>query len=469
MYRAAEALIDAGLPTSTSRAPRRCAPTAATSTRPAPTARSATARRPRTWRAFARCATASMPTARWCCARRSTWPARTSTCATRRSTASSAPRTTTPATAGASTRCTPTRTRSRTRWRTSPTASARWSSRTSARSTTGCWSAWPKCGLLAQPLPKQYEFARLNLTYVVTSKRKLRQLVDEGIVDGWDDPRMPTLVGMRRRGYTPESLRAAGRAHRRQQDQHLDRLRVLDIALRDDLEGKAPRAMAVLDPLKLKLTNWDRGLRQRPDADPAARRRTRSSPNCGMRQFGLGPEVWIERDDFVEVPPKGFFRLFPPRFDGKGRLPGNKVRLKYGLVVECTGCRRTPTAASPRCWPRWCPTRKSGTPGADAVKVKGTLTWVGVRTTRCRPRCACTTACSPKPSPTPAARDFLSCLNPRQQAGRARPGRALAGRGRRRQLPVRAPRLLRRRPRSTMRPAKPVFNRITGLKDGWAK
>ena len=112
--------------------------TAATSTRPAPTARSATARPPRTWRAFARCATASSPTAPPCCARRSTWRARTSTCATRRSTASSARRTTTPATAGASTRCTPTRTRSRTRWRTSRTASARSSSRTSGRSTTGC-------------------------------------------------------------------------------------------------------------------------------------------------------------------------------------------------------------------------------------------------------------------------------------------------------------------------------------------
>ncbi len=198
-----------------------------------------------------------MPTARWCCAPRSTWPRPTSTCATRRCTASSAPRTTTPATAGASTRCTPTRTRWKTRWRTSPTASARWSSRTSAPSTTGCWSAWPNCGLLAQPLPKQYEFARLNLTYIVTSKRKLRQLVEEGIVEGWDDPRMPTLVGMRRRGYTPESLRLlAERSGVSKAGGWID-YSSLDIALREDLDTKAPRAMAVLDPLKLVLTNWD--------------------------------------------------------------------------------------------------------------------------------------------------------------------------------------------------------------------
>jgi glutaminyl-tRNA synthetase len=145
----------------------------------------------------------------WCCAPRSTWRRPTSTCATPRCTASSAPRTTTPATAGASTRCTPTRTRSRTRWKTSPTASARWSSRTSARSTTGCWKAWPTLGLLSGPLPRQHEFGRLNLSYVITSKRKLRELVDEGIVvSGWDDPRMPTLFGMRRRGYTPASIRA---------------------------------------------------------------------------------------------------------------------------------------------------------------------------------------------------------------------------------------------------------------------
>ena len=181
MYRAAEALIEAGHAyVDEQSADEMRANRGDFATKPAPTARTATARRPRTWRAFARCAPASWPTAPRCCARRSTWRARTSTCATRRSTASSARPTTTPATPGASTRCTPTRTRSRTRSRTSRTASARSSSKTSGRSTTGCSTRCATLGLLAQPRPHQYEFARLNLTYVITSKRKLRQLVDEG-------------------------------------------------------------------------------------------------------------------------------------------------------------------------------------------------------------------------------------------------------------------------------------------------
>ena len=212
---------------STNRAPTRCARTAATSPRPAPTARSARARRPRTWRAFARCATASMPTARWCCARRSTWPARTSTCATRRCTASSAPRTTTPATAGASTRCTPTRTRSRTRWRTSPTASARSNSRTSARSTTGCSTRLARLAACwRNRCRKQYEFARLNLTYIVTSKRKLRQLVEEE-----HRRRLGRPAHAHAGGHAPARLHArepaaAGRAQRRQQGRRLDRLQL---------------------------------------------------------------------------------------------------------------------------------------------------------------------------------------------------------------------------------------------------
>ena len=143
------------------------------------------------------------------------------------------------------------------RWRTSPTASARWSSRTSARSTTGCSTGWPKAAWSTQPHPRQYEFARLNLTYVITSKRKLKQLVDEGHVSGWDDPRMPTIVGLRRRGYTPESIQLfAERIGVTKTDSWID-YSTLEGALRDDLDPKAARAMAVLDPVKLVITNWD--------------------------------------------------------------------------------------------------------------------------------------------------------------------------------------------------------------------
>ena len=161
---------------------------------------------------------------------------------------------------------------------------------------------------------------------------------------------MPTLVGLRRRGYTPEAMRLmCERAGTSKAGGWID-YASLDIALRDDLDPKAPRAMAVLDPLKLVLTNWDAVMGAAQRRRLPARRCTRQQPERGVREFGLGREVWIERDDFVEVPPKGFFRLFP----------GNKVRLKYGYVIECTGCdegRRRD--GSSRCRPSWCPTRRA--------------------------------------------------------------------------------------------------------------
>ena len=185
-------------------------------------------------------------------------------------------------------------------------------------------------GLLARPLPKQYEFARLNLTYVITSKRRLKQLVDEKIVDGWDDPRMPTIAGLRRRGYTPEAVRLfCERSGVSKAGGWID-YSALDAALRDDLEGKAPRAMAVLDPVKLKLTNWTELFSDAAHREPCSAPAHPQRPELGTRHFSLGPELWIERDDFAEAPPKGFFRLYP----------GNKVRLKYGYVVECSGCEK---------------------------------------------------------------------------------------------------------------------------------
>jgi glutaminyl-tRNA synthetase len=223
-----------------------------------------------------------------------------------------------------------------------------------------------RLGLLAHPLPKQYEFGRLNLNGVMTSKRKLKALVDEGLVSGWDDPRLPTLYGLRRRGFTPESIRAMAEGTGASKTNIWLDASVLDMALRDDLEGKAPRAMAVLDPLPLQLTNWAElfdAEHREPCSAPAHPQR----PELGQRSFSLGPEVWIEADDFAEVPSKGFFRLFP----------GNKVRLKYGMVVECTGCTKDATGKITAVLATIVPDTKSGTPGADAVKVKGTITWVG--------------------------------------------------------------------------------------------
>ncbi len=215
--------------------------------------------------------------------------------------------------------------------------------------------------MLVRPLPQQYEFARLNLSYVVTSKRKLLQLVRDDHVDGWDDPRLPTLAGLRRRGYTPGSIRLfCERLGVSKADSRID-YSVLEQALRDDLDPVAPRAVAILDPIKLVITNYPEGQSENCHAplnphDPAA----------GMRSFPLTRELWIERDDFREEPPKKYFRLFP----------GNRVRLKYGYIVECTGFVKNAEGEITEVHAEYLPDTKSGTPGADSVKVKGNITWV---------------------------------------------------------------------------------------------
>src|SRR3990167_5720770 len=209
-------------------------------------------------------------------------------------------------------------------------------------------------GLLNAPAPKQHEFGRLNLTYVITSKRKLKALVDERIVDGWDDPRLPTLAGMRRRGYTPEAVRKFAEDTGASKTNIWVDYAVLDGALRADLEGKAARAMAVIAPIPLKLINWDT-LYGAGHIEPCSAPAHPQHPALGQRQFGLGPAVWIERDDFAELPTKGFFRLFP----------GNKVRLKYGMVVECTGCEKDADGRITAVLANVVPDTKSGTPGAE--------------------------------------------------------------------------------------------------------
>jgi glutaminyl-tRNA synthetase len=219
-------------------------------------------------------------------------------------------------------------------------------------------------GFFQRPLPRQIEFARLNMTYTVTSKRKLQELVRSGTVDGWDDPRMPTLVGLRRRGFTPESIRlfseriGVSKAH-----QWVDPS-VLEQALRDDLDAKAARAAAVLDPLKLELVNFPESLEE-PCSAPVHPHQ----PERGARSFPLTRDLWIERDDFVVVPPKGFFRLFP----------GNRVRLRFGFVIECTGYEADADGRVTKVLARYLPDSKSGTPGADTYKVKGAIHWVSAR------------------------------------------------------------------------------------------
>ena len=297
-------------------------------------------------------------------------------------------------------------------------------------------------GLLAQPRPHQYEFARLNVTTVVTSKRKLRQLVEEGIVGGWDDPRLPTLAGLRRRGYTAGSLRLLAERTGASKAGGWTDYASLDIALRDDLEGQARRAMAVIDPLRLELVNWrevfgdDASVACSAPAHP-------QRPELGLRRFGLGPALWIERDDFALTPPKGFFRLFP----------GNKVRLKYGVVVECIGCSQDAAGRVTAVQARVLPDTRSGTPGADAVKVKGTITWVGAHDAlpaelRLYERLFT------EDQPDAGGKDFKAALNPASVRVDAGLRRAFIGRRRRRDpCAVRATWLLRYRSRRPSRRA----------------
>ena len=313
-------------------------------------------------------------------------------------------------------------------------------------------------GLLAHPLPKQYEFGRLNLTSVVTSKRKLKALVDEGTVSGWDDPRMPTLAGLRRRGYTPESIRKMALDSGASKTNIWLDYSVLDIALREHLEGLAPRAMAVIDPVPLVLENWAEVFGSDAHREPCEAPAHPQRPELGQRRFELGPRLWIEREDFAEVPPKGYFRLFP----------GNKVRLKYGVIVECTGCDKAADGTVTAVRARVIPNTKSGTPGADAVKVKGTITWVAAHDARAAEVRLFERLFTPD-QPDAGDGDFREGLNPASRAvvtAWLEPSTAALGPDVRVQferhgyfVPDRV----------DHRSEAPVFNRITGLKDSRGK
>jgi glutaminyl-tRNA synthetase len=212
-----------------------------------------------------------------------------------------------------------------------------------------------EAGLLERPLPRQIEFARLNLTYVVLSKRRLIQLVDEGHVAGWDDPRMPTLAGARRRGYTPEGLRRFAEKIGVSKANQLIDFAELEESMREHLNEVAPRRMAVLEPLKLVIENYPEGQEERVELPNHPQK-----PDWGRRPAAFSRELWIEKEDFAASPPKGYFRLYP----------GNEVRLRFGYVVKCLGIENGVV----RC--TYHPDSRSGTPGADKYKVKGNIHWV---------------------------------------------------------------------------------------------
>jgi glutaminyl-tRNA synthetase len=319
-------------------------------------------------------------------------------------------------------------------------------------------------GLLQAPPPKQYEFARLNLTYVVTSKRKLKALVDEQHVSGWDDPRMPTLVGLRRRGYTPEALRLfCERIGVSKADSWID-YSSLEIALRDDLDPKAARAMVVLDPVKLIINNFaaSEATAHSAPVHPQA-------PERGQRSFSFGRELWIDRDDFQAQPEKGYHRLYPPHSAADGTaVAGSTVRLKYGYVVQCTGYKTDATGRVTEVYADHFAESKSGTATSGNYKAKGVITWV-----------ACADAQSAEvrlydrlfteSQPDAGGKDHMASLNPsslRTVAAYVEPCLAQA-------LPNDCFQFERFgyfvADQKDHAPGRLVFNRATGLKDTWAK
>jgi glutaminyl-tRNA synthetase len=314
-------------------------------------------------------------------------------------------------------------------------------------------------GFFAQPVPRQFEFSRLNLTYVVTSKRKLRQLVDSGIVSGWDDPRMPTIVGLRRRGYTPEAIQLfCERIGVSKADGWID-MSILEGSLRDDLDQKAPRATAVLRPLKLIIDNFPEGLAVECTSPVHPH-----FPERGVRTFPITRELWIEQDDFMEVPSKGYFRFFPP----SGDTPGSRVRLRHGYVVECTGYDKDGDGNVSAVHVNYFEDSKSGTEGSNSYKVKGNIHWVSAATALAA-EVRLYDRLFTEAQPDAGGKDFLGALNPNALeviTAYLEPGMSAA-------LPDQRFQFERHgyfvADRVDSLPGKPVFNRSTTLKDSWAK
>ncbi|MDR1063781.1 MAG: glutamine--tRNA ligase/YqeY domain fusion protein [Azoarcus sp.] len=316
-------------------------------------------------------------------------------------------------------------------------------------------------GHFPRPLPRQIEFARLNLTYTVLSKRKLVQLVDGGYVTGWNDPRLPTLSGARRRGFTPEGFRLfAERIGVAKADSWIG-MSVLEECMREHLNEIAPRRIAVLDPLKLVLTNYPEG-----QGEPCLAPNHPLKPELGKRDIPFGRELWIEREDFMETPVKGFHRLYP----------GNTVRLRYGYVVRCTGCEKDTDGRVTTVFAEYFPDSRSGTPGADNYKTKGNLHWVcAANAYTAEVRLYDRLFAHPHPGqrregdPEGAGRDFLDDLNPgsiRIVQARLEPALRAAHPEDRFQFERHGYFIVDRYDSAE---GAPVFNRSIPLKDSWTK
>jgi glutaminyl-tRNA synthetase len=301
--------------------------------------------------------------------------------------------------------------------------------------------------------PQQIEFARLNLTYCVMSKRKLIELVEGGFVEGWDDPRMNTLVGVRRRGYTPESIRLfAERIGVSKADSWID-MGVLEDCLRQDLNERTPRRIAVLDPLKVVIENYPEDHEEECLAPNHPQK-----PEWGDRSVPFSKIIYIERGDFMETPSKGYFRL----------SPGAEVRLRYAYVVKCTGAVKNDAGEVVEINCTYDPDSKSGTAGADKRKIKGNIHWLSARNAQ-QAEVRLYDRLFTHAHPDAGGQDYKSFLNPHSK---------------RATIAYVEPSLMQVEPedrfqfertgyfiadRVDTKPEKPVFNRAVTLRDSWGK
>lgn len=298
----------------------------------------------------------------------------------------------------------------------------------------------------------QYEFARLNLSYTVTSKRKLLQLVNEGFVDGWDDPRMPTISAFRRRGYTPESIRNFCERVGIQKRENLIDLGLLEFFIREDLNKKAPRRMAVLDPVRLVIDNYPEGQVEQMEIE-----NNPEDPEAGSRTVPFSGELWIEREDFMEDPPKKFFRLGP----------GRVVRLKGAYIIKCEDFKKGADGNISEIHASYLPESKSGN-DTSGMKVKGTIHWLSASQAKTA-EIRLYDRLFRVEDPAGAEGNFTDQLNPDslQTIPRAFIEPSLGGAG-----PGEAFQFLRKGYFCVDRDATPdkqVFNRTVTLRDTWAK
>ncbi len=303
--------------------------------------------------------------------------------------------------------------------------------------------------------PRQMEFARMNLSYTVLSKRKLLQLVNEKHVSGWDDPRMPTISGLRRRGYTPESLRLfCDKIGVARFSSTIDVI-ILESSIREHLNAVAPRFMAVLDPIKVVLTNCPTDQTEWMEAvnNP-------EDPTGGSRQIPFTRELYIERDDFMETPPSKFFRL----------KPSGEVRLRYGYIIRCDEVVKDAAGNIVQLNCTYDPTTKSGSPTAIERKVKGTIHWVSAsQSSEVEVRLYDRLFISETPDEAPEGKTFLDNINPnsvRVVRARVEPELAKQAAGARVQFERNG--YFCADIKDSM-PGVPIFNRIVTLKDTWAK